>query len=136
MAEALAAHCKPDLVLTSDYVRATQTADIVVQTLEEIHGRQPRHARTTALRPETTWNNWLEYLNSDAAEFSPNAVVVVVGHQPSISELFAKHLSFDRPLGGFKKAGFGIIALHESFVRGELVAYVPPKFVQRLKDFQ
>ncbi|MXY46977.1 MAG: phosphohistidine phosphatase SixA [Chloroflexi bacterium] len=76
----------PDVIITSPLARAAQTADIVQHGLES----PPRKVSSTALVPESHPN---EILHEIAAYHSAIADVMVVGHEPHLSNLVAYALT-------------------------------------------
>jgi phosphohistidine phosphatase len=72
------AKVKPDVVLTSPLLRATQTAEIAQRVLDV-----KRVAVTTALRPDAAPESlWKELVTMDRVE-----QVVLAGHEPGMSRL-------------------------------------------------
>ena len=130
-AKVLAAFSPPTLVVSSDYVRAVQTADLVCKAVERAGAQEsPTHLQTETLRPDSCFEDWLEYLKTEIAEMiTPDTVLLAVSHQPVISEIFACHLGLFQPIIQFRKAAIGIIEPITP-TSGRLTAYFPSKLVR------
>lgn len=113
-------HLSPTRILTSPFVRAAQTAELVQELLP---ARVPQED-CDALRPDSDWAAWTAALQELAKGWKPDEVVVIVGHEPSIGALFAGHLGLRAPVP-FKKAGIGVIDED-----GSLIAFLPPRFLR------
>ena len=69
---------KADLVATSPYTRAVQTAKIVADAFEDVE-----QETTATLEPDSALDDFEEWINDhDALD-----VVIVVGHEPHLGEL-------------------------------------------------
>jgi phosphohistidine phosphatase len=117
----------PDLIISSDYKRAIETAQLIGKAAD-IDDRKRR--QTPALRPETTRSKWQQFFKDVLADLKPHRTIIAVGHEPSISDLIAMHLGADNLKPVVKKAGIAVIGMHD-MSDGELIAFVPPKFVLR-----
>jgi phosphohistidine phosphatase len=113
-------HLSPTRILTSPFVRATQTAELVQELLP---ARVPQE-ECAALRPDADWAAWTSALKELEKAWKPDEVVVIVGHEPSIGALFAGHLGLRAPVP-FKKAGIGVVEGD-----GSLIAFLPPRFLR------
>lgn len=114
---------EPDLLLTSPFVRARETAAIVAA---ELHLPPGRIRETTALAPGASAYDFFREVNAGG---SPRAVVLV-GHEPDLSELISLLLvgdahALDAPL---KKAAVCVVEVHSPppADRGTLRALLPP----------
>jgi phosphohistidine phosphatase len=113
-------HLSPTRILTSPFVRATETAELVQEVLP---ARVPQE-ECAALRPDANWTAWTSALQELAKGWKPDEVVVMVGHEPSIGAFFAGHLGLRAPVP-FKKAGIGVVDED-----GTLIAFLPPRFLR------
>ncbi|MGH7876033.1 MAG: phosphohistidine phosphatase SixA [Candidatus Binatia bacterium] len=89
-----------DAVVTSPFTRARQTADIVVAALE----LQSTFEEMSDLTPESS----VETLLSNLARFQNHSHLLLVGHEPLLSDLAAFLLTLEHPsrLGiGLRKGG-------------------------------
>ncbi|MGE0480259.1 MAG: phosphohistidine phosphatase SixA [Phycisphaerae bacterium] len=114
---------EPDLLLTSPLVRARQTAAVVAA---ELHLTPERIRETSALAPGASA---FEVFRELAGDGPPHAVVLV-GHEPDLSELISRLLvgdahALDAPL---KKAAVCVVEVHSPplAARGTLRALLPP----------
>lgn len=80
-----------DAVLTSPVLRARQTAEIVVNTL----GKESRLEEISGLAPEST----VEHLMPDLTRYQDRQHLLLVGHEPLLSQV-AAYLLNGKPLGG------------------------------------
>lgn len=85
-----------DVLLTSPLVRAVQTAEI----LAKVASPPPKLQLFEAMRPGTRPATTITALRSK----SPKGTVVLVGHEPTLSELAAQLLHLQGPLE-FRKGG-------------------------------
>lgn len=113
---------QPTRVLASPYVRAVETARLLIQA-----GNQESLAiePIDALTPDGRWDDWRKALLGLQPGLTADDVVAVVGHEPTIGLYFARHLGLAQALP-FKKAGVGVVC-PQAVDQGELVAFVPPK---------
>lgn len=116
---------QPTRIVASPFLRAHDTALLLREALAR-HGLEPAIETVAALVPEGDWAGWQTALVGLQPTFLPTDVVAVVGHEPSLGQLFARHLGLDMALP-FKKAGIGILE-PETVDSGRLVAFVPPRF--------
>jgi phosphohistidine phosphatase len=115
---------RPDLILTSPWRRARQTARIAAEAwgcrrLEE-------HAAFAG----GTFEQQAAVLDSRQGE----ATVVVVGHEPYLSALLARILDTAREDRlTFKKGGAALVEVPGSLAEGgSLVFFLPPKVLRKL----
>lgn len=83
---ALAAqNAQPDVIISSPLKRATQTASLIGNEL----GYEGKLLLEPALRPEATFADFRRMLD----KYSKYEAIMVVGHNPSISEVLARMIS-------------------------------------------
>jgi len=88
---------KPTALLTSPYVRAVQTAEIVCEVLD----LDPKRLRATdALKPETKPSRLAEELSLSAGEDA-----MCFGHAPQLDDFIAFALRAPAPFTQLRKAG-------------------------------
>jgi phosphohistidine phosphatase SixA len=115
----------PTLILTSEYVRARQTADCVLRAAESANKKNrdkknPRLMVVPELNQDRPWGDWREAWREIQEQLEPDEIVVAVGHGPSINEILCWHSGIDFNVG-MKKAGIAVLKDAQ-----RLVAYVPP----------
>lgn len=104
----------PDMVLTSPYLRALQTAEIACVALEI---PVSRIKRTDALLPGSSPLMLIEELSKAKAD-----EVICFGHAPNMDEVIAHATHASKPFTELKKAGAACIDLNSiSPVDGTLV---------------
>lgn len=116
---------EPDILISSPYVRAMQTAEIFAAALG--HSKQ-KIRRSDLLLP-----------NGDAAAFfrelakeKDAAVVCCFGHGPNVDELIAAGTGNKHSFTTLKKAGVAYMELKRiSPPSGQLVWLAPPKLLKR-----
>lgn len=108
---------RPDLVLTSPLMRARQTAEIVVECL----AAQDRLVIDKRLAP----GFGMKQLEKVLRDYAENAVVMLVGHEPDLSELVR-----DLTGGGrvsIRKGGLAQVEVPDPKVmKGRLIALLVP----------
>src|SRR6185312_7613624 len=83
---ALAAlNAQPDVIISSPLKRATQTASLIGNEL----GYEGKLVLEAALRPEASFTDFRRMLD----KYSKHEAVMVVGHNPSISEFLARMIA-------------------------------------------
>lgn len=98
---AIAAGMDPGVVLTSPYVRARQTAEILLEELD-----RPRELVTTAnLTPYAA----VADLWQELREYSSLSPVIVVGHNPQLSEFVSVLIGSTRYAVEMKKAAIACV---------------------------
>ena len=117
-----------DLVLSSPYVRARDTALIAHEGL----GLKGRLEFAEALASGRPTKDVLEELRG---RFRKWARIMVVGHEPDLSMLISRVTSGGRLHVEMKKAGLAKIAIHETApeMRGTLEYLVTPKVMLHVK---
>jgi phosphohistidine phosphatase len=115
---------RPDLLLTSPWLRARQTAVIAAAAWG---GVDPQDAEALAGGSFAELATLLDRL-------ARKATVAAVGHEPHLSALLARLLGSSRPEGlGFKKGGAALVELAGRLEDGgALVFFLPPKVLRRL----
>jgi phosphohistidine phosphatase len=114
---------RPDVVLTSPWKRARETAEILSQAWG---GPEPKDTPTLA-------GGSVEALGRALHRYR-SATVAVVGHEPWLSELLARLLGCSKAERlEFKKGGAAVVDLEGGLEGpGKLVAYLPPRLMRRL----
>ena len=116
-----------DWIVTSPLVRAAETAEIVADGLA---GRVPRDF-CDALRPGGSAEALLTFL----AKQPSRRRVLVVGHEPDLSELAARLVGAGRNAHlGFKKGGCCLITFHEFPPKsaGQLGWWLTPRLMRKM----
>jgi len=124
MRAAYAAKSRPELVLTSPYKRALETAQIAVRELDP----QPPLVQTSALVPEGR----LESVWKELRSHSPVSEILLVGHEPQLSQLVAYLLAapalrFDMKKGALARISMDRLGPQPS---GELKWAIAPSLVR------
>jgi phosphohistidine phosphatase len=117
----------PDWIVTSPLVRAAETAEIVADRL----GRHVPRDSCDALRPGGSAEALLAFL----AKQPSRCRVLVVGHEPDLSELAARLVGAGRHAHlGFKKGGCCLITFEEFPPKspGQLVWWLTPRLMRKM----
>ena len=115
----------PDLFVSSPYVRAMQTAEIVAAALQ--YAKQ-KIRQSNALLPGAEPSLFFRELAKD----KQSAVVFCFGHAPHLDELIAAGVGVKHPITAMKKAGVALLELKRvSPPSGQLVWLVTPKLLRR-----
>jgi phosphohistidine phosphatase len=115
----------PEIVLSSPYVRARQTADIAIQEL-----RLPADVlrEVNALTPTGDPDGVLDALAATGA-----GAVLCAGHAPNLDRVIARAAGAPRVFTSLKKAGLAVLVMAEPAPgRGELVALYPARALRAL----
>jgi phosphohistidine phosphatase len=115
----------PTALLTSPYVRAVQTGEIVCEALDI----DPKHLRATdALKPEAKPPRLTEELSELGA-----AEVICFGHAPQLDDFIAHAVRAGAPVTALKKAGVACLDV-ETFSppRAMLLWLLTAKALRRL----
>jgi phosphohistidine phosphatase len=116
---------KADLLISSPYVRATQTAEIFAASLGHAEGKI---RRSETLLPGTD----PLLLFRELAKEKETDSVFVFGHAPQLDEVIAYAIGSKRTVTAMKKAGVAQIELKKvSPPAGVLVWVCPPKVLRR-----
>jgi phosphohistidine phosphatase len=117
---------KPAALLTSPYVRAVQTGEIVCEVL----GLDPKQLRTTdTLKPEAKPARLAEELGRLGGE------VICFGHAPHMDEFIAHALKATAPFTALKKSGVACLDIDAlSPLRATLFWVLTSRILRRLGD--
>jgi len=128
VAEAVAAlGIHADLMISSPYVRATQTAAIFASELE--YSKQ-KIRRTDSLLPGAEPGAFLREL----AREKDVSTVFCFGHAPHVDGLLAAAVGASRHITSMKKAGVALVELKRlSPPNGQLVWLITPKLIRKTK---
>ncbi len=115
-----------DLVLSSPLVRARQTAQILLES--GLSGALEIHP---SLLPEGSLEDWLQWLTSYRSTNSTTERLVLVGHEPNLSQ-WAEMLVFGQAFDRIHLKKAGVIALQAPDTKDligkcELLWLIPPK---------
>jgi phosphohistidine phosphatase len=115
----------PDLMLTSPYVRAAQTAEIVADALD--YAKQ-KIRKSEALLPGAEPQQLFRELGKD----KDLSAVFVFGHAPHLDELLATAVGSKHHISALKKAGVALVELKRLVPpNGQLVWLATPKLLRR-----
>jgi phosphohistidine phosphatase len=115
----------PDLLLSSPYVRAMQTAEIFASALD--YSKQ-KIRRTDLLLPGAEPSLFFRELAKD----KQTSTLFVFGHAPQLDDIIAAALGSKHHITSLKKAGVALIELKRiSPPNGQLVWLAPPKLLRR-----
>jgi phosphohistidine phosphatase len=116
---------RPDALLTSPWTRAVQTARILARAWGRV---KPRNTPALA-------GGGFEALARVLATHGKNSSVVLVGHEPWLSELLGRLLGSSRDERlEFRKGGVAVVDVPGRLEDGgRLVAYLPPRLMRRLR---
>ena len=117
---------KPAALLTSPYVRAVQTGEIVCEVL----GLDPKQLRTTdALKPEAKPARLAEELGRLGGE------VICFGHAPHMDEFIAHALKATAPFTALRKSGVACLDIDSlAPLRATLFWLLTSRVLRRLGD--
>ena len=115
---------RPDMLFTSPLRRARQTARIAARAWG---GPDPVEAVSLA-------GGDLEEVAETLTGFPAEAVVVIVGHEPQLSEMLARLLGrADAARVVFKKGGVALVDVPGRLEDGgELIFFLPPRVLRRI----
>jgi phosphohistidine phosphatase len=121
----VALSASPDLLLSSPYVRAMQTAEIFAAALD--YPKQ-RIRRTDLLLPGAEPTLFFRELAKD----KQSSTIFLFGHAPQLDDLIAVALGAKQHITSLKKSGVALIELKRiSPPNGQLVWLAPPKLLRR-----
>jgi phosphohistidine phosphatase len=124
-AAVVALGASPDLLLSSPYVRAMQTAEIFAGALD--YSKQ-KIRRTDLLLPGAEPSLFFR----DLAKDKQTSTLFVFGHAPQLDDIIATALGSKHHITSLKKAGVALIELKRvSPPNGQLVWLAPPKLLRR-----
>jgi len=117
---------KLDYVLSSPLLRAKDTAEIVAKSFKY----KGKIQELNSLKPE---GSRLEFY-SDLSKLKQNSVVLVVGHEPYLSQMIGEAISQSECRINLKKAGLARIRVLATLpkLRGELRWLLTPKLLKKL----
>jgi len=116
----------PDLLISSPYVRAMQTAEIFAAALD-YPKQKIRHA--DALLPGSEATLFYKELAKD----KQSSTVFCFGHAPQLDDLIAAGLGSKRHVSALKKAGIALLELKRvSPPDGQLVWLATPKLLRKV----
>jgi phosphohistidine phosphatase len=117
---------KPAALLTSPFVRAVQTGEIVCEVL----GLDPKQLRTTdALKPEAKPARLAEELGRLGGE------VICFGHAPNMDDFIAHALKATAPFTALKKSGAACLDIDSlAPLRATLFWMLTSRILRRLGD--
>jgi phosphohistidine phosphatase len=116
----------PDLLISSPYVRAMQTAEIFAAALD-YPKQKIRHA--DALLPGSEATLFYKELAKD----KQSSTVFCFGHAPQLDDLIAAGLGSKRHVSALKKAGIALLELKRvSPPDGQLVWLATPKLLRKI----
>jgi phosphohistidine phosphatase len=120
------AGCDPDWIVTSPLVRAVETAEIVAESMKT---KTPMEF-CDALRPGQP----IEALISFLAKHPNRKRVLVVGHEPHLSQIAGRFMGAGRAKLALKKGGCCFITFDEFPPQspGELVWWLTPRILRKL----
>ena len=115
-----------NVIVSSPLTRAVQTASIVAQEL----GHEEKIVQDDALRPEATFEEFKALLNRHRDKLA----IMVVGHDPSMSEFVNRVLSGGRPMAVVEMKKGGVAKVDLELRRPAILRWcVTPKVVQRIQ---
>ncbi|MBI2609001.1 MAG: phosphohistidine phosphatase SixA [Deltaproteobacteria bacterium] len=114
-----------DLIASSPYVRAFQTAEICADVY-----RKKNIYKIKELEPDAPFKLFLDWL----LEHKTKEVVAIIGHEPHLSFLTSKLLSHaeSKSFLLLKKGGVGLLEFIDKvqFGKGQLVFWLPPRILR------
>ncbi|HKN74388.1 MAG TPA: phosphohistidine phosphatase SixA [Candidatus Acidoferrum sp.] len=115
----------PDLLLSSPYVRAMQTAEIFAAALDY---PKPKIRRTDLLLPGAEPTLFFREIAKD----KQSSAIFLFGHAPQLDDIIAAALGSKHHITSLKKAGVALLELKRlSPPSGQLVWLAPPKLLRR-----
>jgi len=115
----------PDLMLSSPYLRAVQTAEIFASALEQ---NKQKIRKTDLLLPGA---DPMQLFRELAREKQASAVFIF-GHAPHLDDLIATAIGSKHHVTALKKAGVALVELRRMVPpSGELVWLATPKLLRR-----
>lgn len=117
---------KLDRVFTSPLLRAKQTAEIVTKSLKY----KGKIEDLDSLKPE---GSKLEFY-SILSKLKQDSVVLVVGHEPYLSEMMSEAISQSGCRINLKKAGMARVRVTSTLpkIKGELRWLLTPRFLKKI----
>ena len=116
----------PDLMISSPYVRAFQTAELFAKVLEY---PKDKIRKSDFLLPGAESLQLFRELSKD----KDNSIVFLFGHAPHLDDLIATALTSKHHITSLKKAGVALIELKRLVPpAGELVWLSTPKLLRKI----
>ncbi len=118
-----------DLIATSPYNRAVQTAEIFCHALKK--SDRPKIEPLPALAPGSMPKTSIDWLRQQ----DQNATIALVGHEPDMSRLLSVMTTGNEiDVVRFGKAGAALLQCRDEVVEGgcELLWFLPPSILRRL----
>ena len=117
---------KLDHIITSPLLRAKQTAEIVAKSLKY----KSKIEETNSLTPEGSRLEFYSILSG----FKQDSAVLVVGHEPYLSEMIGEAISQYECRIDLKKAGLARIRVMQTLpkIKGELRWLLTPKQLKKM----
>jgi phosphohistidine phosphatase len=113
-------------IISSPLTRAVQTASIVAQEV----GHEEKIVLDAALRPEATFEQFKALLS----RHKDNLAIMVVGHDPSMTEFVNRVLSGGRPMAVVEMKKAGVAKVELEVRRPAILRWcMTPKVVQRIQ---
>lgn len=104
----------PDLVVSSEALRAEETADLLAEAFPEAH-----RTRDARLNPGAAPEDGLAVVR-EAANIDPSVLVALVGHEPDLSDMLSAWTASGALDVAFKKNAVAEVALDVETGRGSL----------------
>ena len=117
---------RPDYILTSPLLRAKETAEIVAKSLRY----KGKIEEISSLKPESSRLEFYSMLS----KLKQDSVVLIVGHEPYLSEMIGEGISQSGCKINLKKAGLAKIKVLSTLpkLKGELRWLLTPKILKKL----
>jgi phosphohistidine phosphatase len=115
-----------NVIISSPLTRAMQTAAIVSQEI----GHEEKLVLEDSLRPQATLEKFKALLN----RYKDKAAIMVVGHDPSMTEFVNGVLSSGSPLAAVEMKKGGVAKVEKDLRRPAVLKWsMPPKVVQKIQ---
>ena len=115
-----------NVIISSPLTRAMQTASIVAGQL----GHEEKIVQDKALRPEATFEEFKALLNRHKDKLA----IMVVGHDPSMTQFVNRVLSGGRPMAAIEMKKAGVAKIDMELRRPAVLRWcMTPKVVQRIQ---
>ena len=117
----------PDVIISSPLRRATQTAAVVANEL----GHEDKVITDAALRPEASYEKFQELLR----RHSRRDAIMVVGHNPSMTEFLNKLLSNGGPMNAIELKKGAVAKVEKDGRKPAVLKWcMPPKVVRSIQQ--
>lgn len=115
-----------NVVISSPLTRAIQTANLVAQEI----GYEDKVVQDEALRPEATFEKFKALIN----RYKDQPAIMVVGHDPSMTEFVNRVLSGGAPLSAVEMKKGSVAKVEKELRRPAVLRWLlTPKVVQRVQ---